>query len=487
MPDSSLKFSEPRFDGHIFIGVTTTKIYCRPLCRARKPKPENRLLFVTPAAAEREGFRPCLLCRPELAPGTVPVGAGKDYLLAHRVAGFMEETLAALKNFKEVARHFGLAEAHLRQLFEKAYRVSPEEYLKTARLLLAKQLFTDTTLLPAEIAVATGFSSGQRLKNLFKKEYRLDPLGLRKKGASSKEEKGAIALSLTYRPPYLWENLIDFFAGRTITGAECVKDGEYWRTVNLKSREGQAVRGWFKVGHGLKINALWATIDRSLLPVLPQVLYKIRQLFDLDCDPEKIYEDLLPMNDLMPGLCQPGTRRPGCFEPFEMAVRAVLGQQVTVKAASTLAARFNQALGEPLKTGLKGLDLTFPAPATVLELEGQVADRLGGLGIIGRRSETIKELARAVHSGSIDFSFNLQPEAEVKKLLALPGIGDWTAHYIAMRAMSWADAFLYSDYGVKKVLTPRTPKEILALAEAWRPWRTYANINLWNYRALKNI
>lgn len=238
--------------------------------------------------------------------------------------------------------------------------------------------------------------------------------------------------------------------------------------------------GWVRVGHRAQKSALTVTLNDSLLPVLPQVLSRIRHLFDLYCDPDAVYDGLASMNRIRSGLCVRGARVPGSFDPFEIAVRAVLGQQITVKGARTLAARLVAAYGVPIQTGTAGLTHAFPSPNTVLAFGGSIGDRLGPLGIAGARANTILELARAFHLGSIDFSLCPQPEAELQKLMKRPGIGPWTAQYIAMRAMGWPDAFPHTDYGIQKALAPRTSKEILDLAETWRPWRSYATVNLWN-------
>jgi AraC family transcriptional regulator of adaptative response / DNA-3-methyladenine glycosylase II len=235
-----------------------------------------------------------------------------------------------------------------------------------------------------------------------------------------------------------------------------------------------------RVGHKPQKNAVTVTISETLLPVLPQVLARVRHLFDLYCDPDAVYETIRVMNDIRPGLCVLGTRVPGCFNAFEMAVRAVLGQQISVKAASTLAARLVAAYGTPVETGIEGLTHIFPSPEDILALGGAIENRLGALGLIAARSRTIYELARVFAQGEINFAPCAQPEEEMKKLMTIRGIGSWTAQYIALRAMEWPDAFLETDAGVKKALEPYTSKELLKMAEAWRPWRSYATVNLWN-------
>jgi AraC family transcriptional regulator of adaptative response / DNA-3-methyladenine glycosylase II len=225
---------------------------------------------------------------------------------------------------------------------------------------------------------------------------------------------------------------------------------------------------------------LAVTVSESLLPVLPQVLARVRRLFDLNCDPCAVYETLSKMNEIRPGLCTFGTRLPGSFNGFEMAVRAVLGQQITVKAAGTLAARIVNVYGKPLQTGVDGLTHVFPLPEDIIALGGSIENHLGVLGVASARSKTIYELAKAYVNEEIDFDLCANPEEEIEKLKAISGIGGWTAGYIAMRAIQWPDAFLETDAGIKKALHPATSKELLNMAEAWRPWRSYATINLWN-------
>ena len=285
---------------------------------------------------------------------------------------------------------------------------------------------------------------------------------------------------LPYRPPYRWEEMLRFLAGRTIPGVEIVANNEYLRTVHLQNAKDERVHGWVRVSHAPKKNALTVTMNETLLPVLPQVLANVSHAFDLCCDPKMIYKTLAPMNDICPGLCVLGIRLSGGFDVFETAVMAVLGQQITVKAARTLAGRLVNAFGAPMQTSVEGLTHIFPSPEDILALKGSIENHLGPLGIIATRARAIHALAKAIVQGEIDLDDCDQPEAEIKKLMAIPGIGSWTAHYIAMRTMKYTDAFLEKDVGVKKALQQDSPKELLKLAEAWRPWRSYATINLWN-------
>ena len=475
---NNLNSDEINSDGKIFVGISSTGIYCRPICYARQPKAENRNYYSSAAEAEKTGFRPCLLCRPELAPKIISLYSATS--LASQIARYFEENCGNAITEKDLAQYFICTVQCLEQEFKTKYNVTPSEYLKTYRLLLAKHLFTDTNLSSEEIAKVVGFKSSQSLNKIFKEQYRLEPERLRRKKTHNKEKSQYIILSLTYIPPYRWETLLTFLALRAIPGVEMVKGGEYFRTVHIFDKHGEPVYGWLKVSNRPEKNSLSVSISINLVSVIPKILSRIRHLFDLSSDPDEVQEKLSSMNKIQPGLFSPGIRIPGAFNAFEMVVRAVLGQQITVRAARTLVGRFAQTFGTPLKTGVEGLTHTFPVSETILSLGDNIADHLGPIGITSRRAKTILELARAIQYKTIELKFPTQPEKVIEKLKEIPGIGEWTAQYIAMRAMRWPDAFPHTDYGIKKALSPRTHKEILELAESWRPCRSYAAVNLWN-------
>jgi AraC family transcriptional regulator of adaptative response / DNA-3-methyladenine glycosylase II len=474
----AFKAKDTRFDGRFFVGVSSTGIYCRPVCRAKQPKAENCTFYSTAAEAEQAGYRPCLLCRPELAPGTSRTDATAD--LAYRAARLLEEYCGEGLSLEELSGRLGCTDRHLRRVFKAEYHVSPVQYLQTCRLLLAKNLLTDSDLPVLDVAMAAGFGSLRRFNDLFKKHYNLSPTAVRKQSSKGKQLHGGVTLALGYRPPYRWVEMLNFLAARAITGVDIVRNGAYMSTAHFVTPENKHVYGWVRVANDPRKNALLVTAGETLLPVLPQVLARVRHLFDLYCDPDAVYRALSSMNTIRPGLCAPGTRLPGCFNSFEMAVRAVLGQQITVKAAGTLTARVAAAYGTPVQTGIEGLTHVFPSPEDIAALDGPIENRLGPLGVIASRARTIDELARSIVRGDIDLDRRPRPEEEIKKLMAIRGIGSWTAQYIAMRALEWPDAFLETDVGVKKALEPRTSKEMLEMAEAWRPWRSYAVMNLWN-------
>jgi AraC family transcriptional regulator of adaptative response / DNA-3-methyladenine glycosylase II len=467
---------DARFDGRFFCGVSSTGIYCRPVCRVKVPKKENCTFFVSAAAAEAAGYRPCLRCRPELAPGLAPVDSVAR--LARSAALLIEEDSLEPRRVSEVATMLGITDRHLRRVFGAEYGVAPVQYLQTRRLLLAKSLLSDTRLSVTDVAMAAGFSSIRRFNHLFRTRYRLAPSTLRKKGRSMEKSDHGVVLMLGYRPPYAWESLISFLAPRAVPGVESVSENEYRRTAAIKKSE-TVHYGWIWVANRPKQHALSVTLAPTLLPVLPQALVRIRRLFDLDCSPEKVHEKLADMKDLVPDICVPGIRLPGCFDAFEMSVRAILGQQVTVKAACTLAARLVDAFGVKIETPFEGLSLAFPSPEKIWGLARPIEDRLGPLGVTGAKARSILALAEALKSRSIALSCGANPADSMEKLKRLPGFGPWTVQYIAMRALGWPDAFPHTDYGVRKALPNRTPQEILALSRKWSPWRSYATVLLW--------
>ena len=474
-----LKARDPRYDGRLFVGVLSTGIYCRTVCNAKLPKAENCVYFRTAAEAEKAGFRPCLQCRPELAPGFAPVDATSS--LARKAAELIESGCGSDESISKIAEKLGCTDRHLRRAFEMEYHVSPVQYRQTCRLLLAKTLLTDSELSVTEVAMASGFGSLRRFNELFRKRYRLTPTALRRSVAKDGERKAVgVTLGLGYRPPYQWDRLLKFLSYRAIPGVEIVRDGVYYRTARLSVKDGRELTGWIKVGNNDDKDRLKVTISDSLLPVLPQVLSRIRRQFDLYCEPSVVQEKLISMDDIKPGLFVPGTRIPGCFDMFEMSVRAVLGQQITVKAATTLAGRFVEKFGIQTETGIEGLDFVFPSAEQILSLGDRTEGELSALGIISSRARTICSLAELIASRETGFELWADPEAEMTRLVEIPGIGPWTAGYIAMRAFGWTDAFLETDLGVKKGLAPRSRKEMLELAESWRPWRAYAVMCIWN-------
>jgi AraC family transcriptional regulator of adaptative response / DNA-3-methyladenine glycosylase II len=464
----ALRAHDSRFDGRFFVGVSSTGVYCRPVCAVRTPKRQNCHFFPSAAAAEAAGFRPCLRCRPELAPGDASVDARTR--LAHAAAGLIEEGALNDGGVDELAARLGVTGRHARRVFQGEFGVSPVEYAQTQRLLMAKRLLTDTALPVIDVAMASGFGSLRRFNALFHARYRLSPTDLRKRtGAHGSEDD--LTLRLGFRPPLDWGALVGFLALRAVEGVEQV-DGEAYRRTVCLSRHVTQCRGWVEVRPARGLPALEVKLDAALLKVLPQVLARVRRLFDLSCHPAEIARALGPLAERNPGL-----RVPGAFDGFESAVRAILGQQITVKAARTLAGRFVRRFGDEVATPFPALVTVFPSPQRIAGLEPPA---IAELGIVGARARSIIALARAL----VDGSLRLEPDADVDATLAvlrsLPGIGEWTAQYVAMRALSWPDAFPHTDHGVRKALQGRDTRRVLELAEAWRPWRAYAVMHLWS-------
>jgi AraC family transcriptional regulator of adaptative response / DNA-3-methyladenine glycosylase II len=467
----AIKARDTRFDGVFFVAVSTTGIYCRPVCTVRTPGRDRCTFYSNAASAEAAGYRPCLRCRPELAPGAAPVDAVRrvaDLAVARIDAGFLSDA-----DMEDLAAEFSLSSRQLRRVVEQEYGVTPVALAQTRRLLLAKQLLTDTQLRMADIAFASGFSSVRRFNHLFRTRYGLNPTAMRR-GQAAATGDDAITLKLGYRPPLAWTALSGFLTNR---GATCTErlDSEhgYVRAVRLNGHV-----GWIAVAQAERQNVLRVDVAPTLLPVLTPLLARIRRLFDLDANPSVISAHLRRDRRLAGHVrTTPGLRVPGTLDGFELALRAVLGQQITVKAATTVFGRFAQFFGDPVQTPFAGLDRTAPSAETLADAQlQQIIER----GLTRRRAETVKALARAVADGCV----KLEPSANAADTAAaldeLPGIGPWTIQYIAMRALRDPDAFPASDLGLLKALGVEHPKKLAAASEQWRPWRAYAAIHLWH-------
>lgn len=305
----------------------------------------------------------------------------------------------------------------------------------------------------------------------------------------SRQESGLLVARLEYRPPYRFGELLEFFRVRALEGVEVVGDCSYARTVRLRAASGMQVLGWLRVEEDAPSRSLLLTVPDRLAAVLPQVVSRVRRQFDVDCDPQLISAHFEAVRSATGCSLRAGTRLPGCFEPFETACRAVLGQQVSVKAANRIAARVVEAYGVPVSTGVAGLTRAWPTPGEVLQVgealspgEGAsgLEEAFGQLGVVRSRTRAIAEIARLLQTGELELGSTVCAAEQMERLLSVKGIGPWTAGYIAMRAMGYADAFLETDAGVAHALPELSPKERLALAEQWRPWRSYAVIALWN-------
>lgn len=471
---AALVARDARFDGRFFVGVTSTGIYCRPVCSARTPKQSNCRFFGNAAAAEQAGFRPCRRCRPELAPPVAALTTGAA--LAQAAAQRIETGLGHRSGLADLAARLGVTDRHLRRIFRASYGVTPVAYAQTQRLLLAKRLLTDTDLPSTEVALASGFGSLRRFNALFQTHYGMAPSAMRghwrelePRAPPAGEERG-FTFALAYRPPFDWFRLLAFLGARAIPGVEHVDGEVYRRSVRLE-HEGKVLRAWLELRAAPESAAVLARLSPSLIPALPRVLAGVRRLCDLACEPAAVNEVLGDLSADAPGL-----RIPGAFDAFEMSVRAVLGQQITVRAAHTLAGRMVRSLGEPFAAPGAGLSHYFPTPQRLARCTEK---ELGELGVVRQRSKAIQALAQAVSEGKIELAPGAKVEQDLAALQALPGIGPWTAQYIALRALSWPDAWPRGDVALRKALGARSDREAEAMAEAWRPWRGYATMHLW--------
>ncbi len=467
----ALAARDARFDGLFFVGVTTTRIYCRPICPARTAGRDRCRFFADAALAEREGFRPCLRCRPELAPGHAPVDSVRR---TARVAAARIEAGALNEGgtLSKLARDLGLSERQLRRAVRQEYGVSPIELAQTRRLLLAKQLLTESDLPIVRVAFASGFESLRRFNALFRSHYRLTPTTMRRSSPKA-HPRESLRLTLAYRPPIAWDALLRFLSGRSTAGVEQVQGDAYLRTAAVGPH-----CGWLKVEPVKGRNTLAIEMALSLTPALPEVLGRLKNLFDMTARPDVI-ADHLGADPRLAGPVgrQPGLRVPGSFDAFEMSVRAILGQRVSVQSATTLAGRLAARFGEPVQIPIPGLDRMSPTPERLAEAD--VSD-LTAMGIAAPRAVAIRSLAQAVARREIELQPGPDPEAVVSALQQFPGIGDWTAQYIAMRALRWPDAFPAADLGLLKAAGMSSANQLRHAAEAWRPWRAYAAMYLWS-------
>ena len=459
----ALSARDRRFDGVFFVGVKTTKIYCRPICTSRRPHRQHCEFFRLAAAAEVAGYRPCLRCRPELAPGNAPIDSEQ------RVVGaalrYLDHVEEANQSIPELASAFRFSDRHFRRMLKKQLGVSPIQLMQTRRLLLAKQLLTDTKLAMNDVALASGFKSLRRFNSLFKERYRFSPTALRK---DSRKPLGTeCTFRLSYRPPFCWNSLLRYFRRRFYRGAEWVNGREYFRTVRIGR-----LSGWILVTEEADNHALKVEVSPALLPVLLPLIARLRRLFDLDASPDPIAAVLGSL-----ALGNPGLRVPGAFDGFEIAMRAVLGQQISVVAATTIAGRIVERFGEKMDTPFPELKFMVPTAAQIAKVP--VAE-LRKVGLTEARAATVTGLAQAVAEEKVSFLNAVSWEESVKQLTQVPGIGPWTAGYIAMRVLGWPDAFPHQDLGLQKALSVKKPADALALAEKWRPWRAYAAMQLWN-------
>lgn len=466
----ALLANDPRFDGLFFVGVSTTGVYCRSICPARKPRPSSCSYYPSAAAAEGAGYRPCLRCRPELAP-TTPMyrkGAALAVGIITRIqAGGLDDgqTVSCL------ASSFGVSERHLRRLVKEATGVPPSALAQNARLLLAKQLLTETGLSITRVALDAGFSSLRRFNELFVKTYGFSPRDLRRRRGLPRRPP-ELELHLAYRPPLAWRQLLGFLSARAIPGVERVREGVYERTVSMAGAS-----GWIRVDHAPERSKVRVRVASSLSPHLQSILTRLRHLLDLSATPALV-DAVLAEDPIHAAAVKalPGLRVPGAFDGFELAWRAILGQQVSVAAASTLAGRLVERFGSPAASPRD--DLIFVTPTSAALAQGSESD-IASIGIPLARARSIQALARLDQECPDLLSPGFSLDVARTRLSGLTGLGPWTVEYILMRALHWPDAFPATDLGLRQAASRMNLSDLSAASDRWRPWRAYGAMHLW--------
>lgn len=468
---------DARFDGQFYVGVRTTGIYCRPICPANAPKSENVSFYPSAAAAAEAGYRPCLRCRPECAPGT-PAWSGTSTTV-RRGLRLISNGALDLGNVETLADRLGVTSRHLRRLFGKHLGASPLAVAHTQRLHFAKRLIDETTLSMNHISAAAGYGSVRRFNDAFKNTYGRPPGELRK--VRDVDEAGVRSTSLTvrlpYRQPFSWDTMLQFFAVRATPGVESVVADVYRRTICIDGEHAIVeVRPDHRTGY------LALTLNSINTNALFEVVQQARELFDLDAPISEI-NAALKKDPLLARLltANPGVRVPGAWDGFELTIRAILGQQISVKAATTLAGRIAARYGVPLEVAdigdTSGLDRVFPTAEKLRRA------RFNNIGLVSARAATIRNVAAATADGVLRFDPAQDPAEFCAQLKSIKGVGDWTAQYVAMRTLKNPDAFPASDLGLLKSVTSgrrATSAELTRRAESWRPWRAYAALLLWS-------
>jgi AraC family transcriptional regulator, regulatory protein of adaptative response / DNA-3-methyladenine glycosylase II len=458
---------DARFDGKFFIAVRSTAIYCRPICPVRTLRESSVRYYATAAAAAEAGFRPCLRCRPESSPGS-PAWLGTSTTVS-RALRLIGEGALEDGGVEVLAERLGVGARHLRRLFLQHLGATPVAVAQTRRLHFAKRLIDETSLPLNEVALASGFGCVRRFNAGVRKVYDRTPSQIRRLARQRlAQPENQYVFRLHFRPPYHWGALLDFLAARATPGVEVVEGGCYRRTISVGGRDGSLEVSLAEDGDALLLRISFGD---------PQALFfiveRVRGLFDLNADWAAIGQSLRADPSLAALVdADPGLRVPGCWNGFELAVRAILGQQVTVKGATTLAGRMAARFGRAFR-GAEELTHLFPVAEVLAEA------RLGEIGLTGARVETVRGLARAVCGGKVCFDGRLDSETLLGRLREIPGIGDWTAQYVAMRALGEPDAFPSSDLGLLRALGVGKARELERRSEAWRPWRAYAAMYLW--------
>jgi AraC family transcriptional regulator, regulatory protein of adaptative response / DNA-3-methyladenine glycosylase II len=458
---------DPRFDGKFFIGVLGSRVYCRPICPAPTAKEKNCHYFPSAAAAAEAGFRPCLRCRPECSPGT-PAWLGTSNTVS-RALRLIGESGLDDGGVDVLAEHLGVGSRHLRRLFLQHLGATPSAVAHTRRLHFAKKLIDETSLPMAHVAQASGFGCVRRFNAAIRETYHRTPTQIRRLAHQKTTFPGNQYLfRLRFRPPYQWESMLAFLAARATPGVEEVASGRYRRSISLHGSD-----GYFEVSLDENRQSLSVHIQFDDSRALFLIIERIRRMFDLGADWQTIAARLRTDPALARKIEKvPGLRVPGCWNGFELATRAILGQQITVKGATALAGRIVSAFGRPIPA-MGGLTHIFPSPEVLADA------KLASVGLTNARAETIRALARAVCDKHISFEGLAESDTCLARLCEIPGIGPWTAQYVAMRALGEPDAFPSGDLGLLRALDLDRVRELERRSEAWRPWRAYAAMYLW--------
>jgi AraC family transcriptional regulator of adaptative response / DNA-3-methyladenine glycosylase II len=472
-----LQARDPRFDGRLFVGVTTTGIYCRPICPARTPKQTHVLFFMSAAAAQAAGFRPCLRCRPEVAPH-LPAWNGTSSTV-NRALRLIDEGALDAAGIGRLAERLGIGPRQLRRLFARHIGVSPHAIVQTRRVHLAKQLIHDTRLPMAQIADASGFGSVRRFNETFRELFARPPLSLRRSRTADPTPPIAhgVTVRLPYAPPYQWDLMLEFLGRRAIPGVEHVSDDTYTRSISFGGED-----GIIAVAPG-RPRELALRVHFPRLAALPAIVSRVRRLFDVESDPVVISAHLSADSLMRPLIrARPGLRVAGAWSGFELAIRAILGQQITVNAARELAGRLVARFGRPLPSQAPGvvpaITRLFPTPRRIAAADPAT------FGLPRARALAVISLARAIDRDPRVIEPGRSLDDAVSALKMLPGIGEWTAQYIAMRELREPDAFPAGDIALQRAMArlsgrPVTRAQVLAHAESWRPWRAYGAGYLW--------
>lgn len=468
---------DARFDGRFFVSATGSGTYCRVVCARRKPARSRCAVFRHAAAAEKSGLQPCPDCRPELAPGDAhaSIEPGAQGMLARFALRRIEDGALDTLTPAALAAEFAVSATTLARAVQREFGLAPTELAHTQRMLNVRQLLCETTLSLGEIARATGFPGSAKLSARFRSHYGVAPTTLRASRPPRGSADEVLSLRFDYRPPLNWPTLLAFLGARAIPGVETVIDDAYLRTVKAGEH-----RGWVKIApdrdaHGA--SALRATLSASLAPVCTGVLTKMKTVFDTRASAAEIDEHLGRDPLLQAAInTHPGMRLPGAYDGFELLLRAILGQQVSVKGATTLAGRMAATFGEAIVTPTPALCFITPDPARIAEAS---VDEVARIGMPGKRAQTILAVARAAADGELLLAPGSDPEVVRARLIEVPGIGEWTASYVAMRALAWPDALPLGDLGIKKALGMSRANDIIARTEDWRPWRAYGAIYCW--------